>query len=131
MNVVYYSNYTRNTERFVNKLGLEAVRIEDGIPDFSVLITPTYGNAAVPKPVIRALNNGPRQNIRAIIGTGNVNFGGNYCAAGYILSYKLQVPLLHKLELAGTDEDVQTTLYLLERYVNDCIGDAEGVSLLV
>lgn len=114
MNLVYYSNYTRNTERFVLKLGMDAIRIEDGIPPSSVLITPTYGNAAVPKPVIRALNNGPRQNIVAVIATGNMNFGQNFCAAGLILSRKLEVPLLYKLELAGTDVDVSTTIELLK-----------------
>jgi len=124
VNVVFYSNYTRNTERFVSKLGLDAVRIEDGIPDHSVLITPTYGKAAVPAPVVRALNTGPRHNIVAVIGTGNMNFGPDYCAAGYLLAQKLEVPLLNTVELAGTHNDVQTTLYLLERFMNDTIRNA-------
>lgn len=113
LHVVYYSNMTRNTERFVNKLGLPASRIEDGVPVPSVAIIPTYGAAAVPAVVVRALNNATKEeraNIVAIVGTGNFNFGQDFCAGAKKLATKLGVPLIHKVELAGTPEDVADTL---------------------
>lgn len=113
MNVVYYS-ITNNTHRFVQKLDVPIYSVQDGIPPDSVLIVPTYGVAGIPKIVIKALREGHRERIRAIVGTGNINFGLNYCAGAIKLSQKLEVPLLHKLELAGNNQDVSTVLQKME-----------------
>lgn len=117
MQVVYYSNHSRNTERFVKKLAVPATRIEDGVPENTILITPTYGDAAIPAVVKRALRDpDARANICAVIGTGNINFGDNYCAGAKKLASKLGVPLLYRLEMAGTPEDVDTVLTILRDF---------------
>ena len=67
LGIVYFSNVSENTKRFVDKLGMPALRIpiykneeplEVNFP--YVLVTPTYGNggddAGVPKQVIKFLN---------------------------------------------------------------------------
>jgi protein involved in ribonucleotide reduction len=114
--IVYYSSRSENTRRFVEKLGLRAARIPLGAEDVLirepyVLISPTYsgdgGKGAVPKQVIRFLNDAEnRSNIRGVIAAGNSNFGETYGLAGDVISQKCQVPYLYRFELLGTAEDV-------------------------
>ena len=114
--IVYYSSRSENTHRFVEKLGLRAARIPLGAEDLHihepfVLISPTYcgdgGKGAVPKQVIRFLNDAEnRFNIRGVIAAGNSNFGETYGLAGDVISQKCQVPYLYRFELLGTAEDV-------------------------
>lgn len=107
--------------RFIEKLDVPALRLplktaDAGLvrvdQDF-VLVTPTYGAGGkgfVPKQVISFLNQEEnRVRCRGVIGSGNINFHGDYCKAGEIVSAKLQVPLLYRFELAGTSEDVTKT----------------------
>ena len=120
MLVVFFSSVTENTARFVEKLDIPAVRIplkgSEDLPEISepfVLITPTYGAGSkgfVPKQVIRLLNEESIRNLCVgVIGSGNINFGEDYCKAAHIVSQKLQVPVLYQFELAGTDEDINKT----------------------
>ena len=121
--VVYFSSVSENTHRFVQKLGLAAIRIplhgriEVGEP--YVLILPTYGGGKangpdpaaggyVPKQVIAFLNNEHNRSLlRGVIAAGNTNFGTEYCYAGDVISRKCEVPYLYRFELMGTAEDVQ------------------------
>ncbi|MEY4000403.1 MAG: hypothetical protein RLZZ626_758 [Actinomycetota bacterium] len=117
--VVYFSSVSENTKRLVEKLGLHSVRIPlktDEAASFtygrdSVLVVPTYGSGeektSVPKQVIKFLNNPEnRKHIKGVIATGNTNFGESYGLAGDIVSAKLGVPLIQRVELLGTPEDV-------------------------
>lgn len=124
--VVYYSSKSGNTQRFVNRLGVKATRIStaaDLPPAPSspyVLICPTYadgeGRGAVPKPVIRFLNDpANRARIVGVIGSGNRNFGATYALAGRIIADKCKVPLLYTFELAGTETDTARVRAGLEK----------------
>jgi len=126
--LVYYSSTSENTHRFVEKLGVNGVRLpvdaasEPPVMDEPfVLVLPTYGGGegkgAVPKPVIRFLNVAHNRDlIRGVIAAGNTNFGTGYCLAGNIVSQKCAVPLLYRFELLGTDEDVANVRQGLERF---------------
>lgn len=118
--VVYFSSVSENTKRFVEKLGVKTVRIPlktDEAAEFiydkdSVLVVPTYGSGdekgTVPKQVIKFLNNPVnRSHVKGVIATGNTNFGESYGLAGDIVATKLGVPLLKRVELLGTPEEVQ------------------------
>jgi protein involved in ribonucleotide reduction len=120
--VVYYSSVSENTHKFVQKLGLPAVRIPVKgaieVREPYVLILPTYGGGKangpdpdaggyVPKQVIAFLNNeGNRSLIRGVIAAGNTNFGAEFCYAGDVVSRKCGVPFLYRFELMGTVDDV-------------------------
>lgn len=119
--LVFFSSTSENTARFIEKLNVPALRLplktaDAGLvridQDF-VLITPTYGAGSkgfVPKQVIAFLNQEQnRVRCRGVIGSGNMNFLGDYCKAADIISAKLQVPLLYRFELAGTPEDIRKT----------------------
>ena len=123
--LVYFSSVSENTHRFVQKLGLPAIRIplhgRIEVDEPYVLILPTYGggrangpdpdsNAGgyVPKQVIAFLNNEHNRSlIRGVIAAGNTNFGAEYGYAGNVVSSKCGVPFLYRFELMGTAEDVE------------------------
>ncbi|MEJ6550919.1 MULTISPECIES: class Ib ribonucleoside-diphosphate reductase assembly flavoprotein NrdI [unclassified Corynebacterium] len=123
MLIVYFSSTTRNTDRFVHKLGLPAARIplrrtEPAltVDEPFVLVCPTYGGGAsitgddsrpVPKQVIRFLNDpSNRALLRGVIASGNLNFGEDFCRAGEVIAAKCGVPFLYRFELMGTPTDV-------------------------
>ena len=117
--IVYFSSTSENTKRFVEKLGLPATRIPVLTKDVegfhitapSVLVIPTYGGGddkrSVPIQVIKFLNDPVNRSlIVGVIATGNTNFGETYAIAGEIVSSKLQVPLLYRVEILGTPHDI-------------------------
>jgi protein involved in ribonucleotide reduction len=126
--LVYFSTKSENTHRFIDKVGLPARRIPIAAEDEPliveepyVLVVPTYGGGtlegAVPKPVIRFLNNARnRAFIRGVIAAGNTNFGHAFCAAGRIIAQKCQVPVLYNFELLGTPEDVERVRVGVEKF---------------
>ena len=125
--LVYFSSVSGNTRRFIDKLDVPAARIplhakEPAltVDEPYVLVTPTYGggdgHGAVPKQVIRFLNDERNRNhIRGVISAGNTNFGDSFCLAGDIISRKCNVPHLYRLEIFGTQDDVDRVSDGLER----------------
>ena len=122
--LVYHSSGSGNTRRFIEKLGLPALRIE-GPPQTMtepyVLVMASYsdgeGRGAVAKPVIKFLNvPANRELLRGVIASGNRNFGQHYALGGRIVAEKCGVPLLYRFELAGTEEDVARVKDGLERF---------------
>jgi protein involved in ribonucleotide reduction len=120
--LVYFSSVSENTHRFVQKLGLPAIRIplhgRIEVDRPYVLVLPTYGgghqtpdpNAGgyVPKQVIAFLNDEHnRALLRGVIAAGNTNFGAEFGYAGKVIARKCGVPYLYRFELMGTDEDVK------------------------
>ncbi|KAB1944637.1 class Ib ribonucleoside-diphosphate reductase assembly flavoprotein NrdI [Brevibacterium linens] len=118
MLLVYFSANSEYTHRFVAKLRHRAVRLPTltteptlRVDEPFVLVTPTYGagrnRGAVPKQVIRFLNvEENRRHLVGVIGAGNTNFGEDYCRAAVKVAAKCQVPLMYRVELLGTQDDV-------------------------
>lgn len=117
--VVYFSSASENTRRFVEKLGLPALRIplrprKEGMLHVHapyVLIVPTYGGGsqkgAIPVQVKQFLNDATNRSwLRGVITSGNTNFGTAFCIAGPMIAAKCGVPELYRFELLGTDHDV-------------------------
>ena len=121
--IVYFSNVSENTKRFVDRLGLPALRLpltpsgpQPCVSDPYVLIVPTYGGcldvtgargASVPRQVVAFLNNAHNRSLcRGVIAAGNTNFGSDFAISGDVIARKLGVPYLYRFELMGTHEDV-------------------------
>lgn len=117
--IVYFSNYSGNTKRFVEKLDNPSIRIPivwDSLsPVYAkeeyVLMVPTYGGgssrSAIPKQVKNFLNlQENRDLLRGVVGFGNTNFGDNYCKAAELIAQKTGVPVIARVEIFGTDDDV-------------------------
>lgn len=126
MDVVYFSNVSENTHRFVQRVGCPAIRLPlhrlEPTPLVTkpyVLMLPSYGGGhgggSVPKQVIKFLNiEGNRDLLTGVIASGNLSFGTTYCRAGDIVSWKCGVPVLYQFELLGTDRDVTRVRQILE-----------------
>lgn len=128
--IVYFSNVSENTKRFVEKLdsSFNLIRIpvkwdsDNPLLIFGdyVLVTPTYGggefDVAVPRQVVKFLNVKQNRNLLCgVIGTGNTNFGEHYCLAADVISEKTGVPVLARVEVLGTPDDVQQVNERLEK----------------
>jgi protein involved in ribonucleotide reduction len=118
--IVYFSNYSGNTKRFVDKLDLNSIRIPISdsndpilVQNKFVLFVPTYGGGneghAIPKQVRSFLNVASnRDKIIGVVGLGNTNFGEHYCKAAEMIAAKTGVPIIGRVEIFGTEEDVNT-----------------------
>lgn len=120
IDLVYFSHKSENTKRFVEKLDKDAKRIpldwDDNNPYIHsteyVLVVPTYGSGndrhTIPKQVRKFLNIPENRNfLRGVIGTGNTNFGDHFCKAADMIAAKTGVPILGRVEVLGTPEDIQ------------------------
>ena len=127
IDIVYFSNYSGNTKRFVEKLGMTATRIPIQADANSpiemdrpfVLFVPTYGGgsdrSAIPRQV-RSFLNVPanRDLLQGIVGFGNTNFGEHFCKAADMISQKTGVPIVARVEIFGTEHDVNKVKERLE-----------------
>ena len=129
--IVYFSNYSGNTKRFMEKLNGRYLSTATRIPIDSrsdnsvvmdrefVLFVPTYGDCnekgAIPKQVRVFLNNRTnRELLRGVVGFGNTNFGDNFCKAAEQISSKTGVPLIARVEIFGTNDDLEKVKERLE-----------------
>lgn len=115
LDIVYYSNRSGNTKRFAEKVGIGRTFSVSELPvatNHYVLFVPTYGAGSddyvVPQAVTRFLSIKTNSDYLAgVVGFGNTNFGESYCQAAKLISREHGVPLLGKVELFGTPEDVE------------------------
>lgn len=126
IDIIYFSNVSNNTHRFVEKLNLDTtinrIPIQGEYPEEIlspyVLITPTYGDRGVPIQVMKFLKQAAnRQQLAGVIASGNTNFGADYAKAGHVISKKCRVPLLYTFEILGTGNDVKNIEKGLSNYV--------------
>lgn len=106
--LVVYDSLTGNVQRFIDKLDIKALRIRPDliIEQPFVLITYTIGFGEVPERVQKFLIQN-HQYIKGVIGSGNKNWGSNYCGSAETISKQYGVPLIHKFELSGSQKDVE------------------------
>ena len=128
LDIIYFSNYSGNTKRFVEKLGLNAIRIpinwDVDNPIIAnnryILFVPTYGggseSSAIPRQVRHFLNIPENRDLmEGVVGFGNTNFGEHYCKAAEIISGKTGAPIIARVEIFGTPEDVTKVKERLEK----------------
>ena len=134
--IVYYSTSTNNTHGFVEKLGMESVRIpkraSEEMPVVNrpyCLITPTYkggttvtgdDESAVPKQVQRFLEHADNASFgKLVVAGGNINFGKYFCIAGKEIAEKYGIPYKYRFELRGNEEDVAILKHNLKTFEFD------------
>ncbi|WP_281272284.1 class Ib ribonucleoside-diphosphate reductase assembly flavoprotein NrdI [Mycetocola lacteus] len=139
--LVYFSGDSGNTHRFVQSLGIEAMRIGDAehrtpsrITEPFVLMTPTYGGgadyAAVPRPVRQFLARADnRARLRGVIGAGHRNFGFAFCLASRLIADQYGVPELYRVDGNGTDQDRERILTALTRALGSSARQSEPAVL--
>ena len=73
-----------------------------------VLLTPTYDQPRggfTPKPVQGFLDKHAHLMV-GVLGLGNRNFGEKYCQAAHDISKQFNVPVLWRIEIMGSQEDL-------------------------
>ena len=105
---IVYASRTGNVESIINKLGIDALRIEDGsesVAEDYIIFTYTDGYGDIPGEVADFLENNSA-NIKGVVVSGDTAYGDAYCGAGDAIAEEYNVPVLYKVENDGTDEDI-------------------------
>ncbi len=108
--LVYYASLSGNVRRFAARLpdGFEVYDIKEhpvAAGPF-VLLTYTFSFGRIPKPVEAWLEQNGSQ-LRAVAASGNRNWGDLFGRAGDLIAARYDVPLLHKFELSGSQQDIE------------------------
>ncbi|KEK23915.1 class Ib ribonucleoside-diphosphate reductase assembly flavoprotein NrdI [Bacillus gaemokensis] len=108
---VVYASMTGNVQRFVANLDFPKAQIVKGqdliVDEPFVLITYTTGFGQVPVEVKEFLQHNSK-NMVAVVGSGNRNWGKMFCKGAVDIATNYNIPLLHKFEISGLPEDVET-----------------------
>ncbi|MGT2771792.1 class Ib ribonucleoside-diphosphate reductase assembly flavoprotein NrdI [Streptococcus marimammalium] len=114
--IVFYS-LTGQTRRFMKKLNydniLELKRNKEN-PDINnnfILIIPTYEDGL---DFVDDFLDRNHHFFKGVIGSGNRNFGPEFCHVARRLSKTYHVPVLYEYEFNGTDEDVEKVKGIIE-----------------
>lgn len=108
MALIAYDSKTGNVRRFIRKLQMPAIQIEEAmtLDEPFVLVTYTTGFGQIPEKVVSFLERNHEQMI-GVSASGNRNWGEGFARSADRISEKYGVPVLCKFELSGTDRDVQ------------------------
>jgi protein involved in ribonucleotide reduction len=113
--IIVYDSKTGNVEKFVNKLNVPVVKIEDSliISEPFILITFTTGIGKIPETTAEFLKNNYK-NLLAVASSGNRNWGDMFAASADKISSIYSIPVIHKFELAGYPSDVDIVLRIYD-----------------
>ena len=107
--IIYWSSNSGGTRRVAEALATKTVELAeyDGASPY-VLLTPTYDQPRggfTPRPVQQFLEEYAHLMV-GVIGSGNRNFGDHYCQAAHDISKQFNVPVLWRIEIMGSQEDL-------------------------
>jgi len=109
--LVVYDSRTGNVRRFVEKLNMKSVSLDDGdaaemtVDEPFVLVTFTTGFGQVPERVEKFLRRNSSL-LKGVSASGNRNWGQSFAKSADDISNRYNVPVIHKFELSGTGRDV-------------------------
>jgi len=110
MKIVFFT-LTGQTRKFVEKLNMDVLELNPADPfieisESFIIVTPTY-DKEVTEVWDDFLETGEnRKWLRGVAGGGNINFGQLYVFTAKDIARDYCVPLLHRFEFQGNDEDV-------------------------
>lgn len=106
--LIAYDSKTGNVKRFINKMKLPAVQIEEHmtIDEPYVLVTYTTGFGQIPEKVSSFLEKN-HSRLKGIAASGNKNWGEFYAHSADLIAQRYNVPVVGKFELSGTFGDVE------------------------
>ena len=107
--IVYWSSNSGGTRRVAEALNTDTVELAgyDGKSPY-VLACPTYDQPRggfTPRPVQQFLEEHAHLMV-GVLGLGNRNFGEKYCQAAHDISKQFNVPVLWRIEIMGSQEDL-------------------------
>ena len=105
---IVYASRTGNVESIIDRLGVDALRIEDGsesVTEDYIIFTYTDGYGDIPGEVADFLENNSA-NVKGVVVSGDTAYGDAFCGAGDAIAEEYNVPVLYKVENDGSDEDI-------------------------
>jgi protein involved in ribonucleotide reduction len=111
--LVVYDSKTGNVKRFINKLNMRSMPIDEQVrlEEPFVLVTYTTGFGQVPEKVNAFLKSN-HDLLRGVSASGNRNWGSGFAKSADTISSMYDVPVILKFELSGTSLDTE---YFVER----------------
>lgn len=111
---------TGHTKALVYKLNMDSLELNPMNPFINVsepyiLIVPSYDDPVINEAAEDFIESNDISLFKGVIGTGNLNFGQEYCFAARDIATNFNKPLLFKLEYSGTEHDVQKIIEILEK----------------
>ncbi|MFS0728061.1 class Ib ribonucleoside-diphosphate reductase assembly flavoprotein NrdI [Paenibacillus sp. 1P07SE] len=105
--LIAYDSKTGNVKRFINRLNLRAVQIEEQmtIDEPFLLVTYTTGFGQIPERVSAFLKRNFHL-MRGVAASGNRNWGANFARSADLIAQQYRVPIIGKFELSGTRQDI-------------------------
>ncbi|MBB6637034.1 class Ib ribonucleoside-diphosphate reductase assembly flavoprotein NrdI [Cohnella thailandensis] len=106
--LIAYDSKTGNVKRFIRKLDLPAVQIDEQtkLDEPFVLVTYTTGFGQPPAKVMSFLQHNHDRMV-GVSASGNRNWGDGFAKSADLISQKYGVPVLMKFEMSGTSVDVE------------------------
>ena len=106
--LIAYDSRTGNVRRFVKKLGLPAVQIEENmeLDQPFILVTYTTGFGQAPDKTLSFLRTNYAR-MKGVLASGNRNWGEGFARSADKISALYSVPVLGKFELSGTQRDIE------------------------
>ena len=109
--IVYWSSNSGGTRRVAEALNTSTVELADydGTSPY-VLACHTYDQPRggfTPRPVQTFLNEHAHLMV-GVLGVGNLNFQEYYCQAAIDISKQHNVPIVHRIDIMGTEDDYRT-----------------------
>ena len=109
--IVYWSSNSGGTKRVAEALNTDTVELAeyDGVSPY-VLMTPTYDQPRggfTPRQVQQFLEECAHLMV-GVLGVGNLNFQEYYCQAAIDISKQHNVPIVHRIDIMGTEDDYRT-----------------------
>ncbi|MBD2847022.1 class Ib ribonucleoside-diphosphate reductase assembly flavoprotein NrdI [Paenibacillus sp. IB182496] len=105
--LIVYDSKTGNVARFIDKLNLRCVKLDESmtVDEPFVLVTYTTGFGQPPASVLAFLirNHGRLTGVSA---SGNRNWGDNFARSADHIARLYGVPVISKFEMSGTARDV-------------------------
>ena len=119
MTFIYHTKMN-NIQNFINKVQAKTnefnfINVDDieTINKKYIFITPTYRYGEVPTSVNHFIHNNSG-NLLGTIGSGNRNWGINYCKAAYTIASDYHVECLYTFELSGNTVEVARFINLFK-----------------
>ncbi|WP_256756650.1 class Ib ribonucleoside-diphosphate reductase assembly flavoprotein NrdI [Cohnella sp. WQ 127256] len=106
--LIAYDSKTGNVRRFIDKLKLPSIQIEESldIDQSFILVTYTTGFGQVPDKVTSFLRRN-HSKMRGVSASGNRNWGDGFALSADHIAAMYGVPIISKFELSGTKRDVE------------------------
>jgi protein involved in ribonucleotide reduction len=106
--IIAFDSKTGNVRKFVSKLNLRSIEIDDIITmdEPFVLVTYTTGFGQVPGKVMSFLQRNHNY-LQGVSASGNRNWGDGFAKSADTIAKLYDVPVLGKFELSGTKRDVE------------------------